>query len=69
MFSSSKGLSCRRPIGRCHLTAVVRAQRVMIVNTKKGGHAFIGLYLAKELVAAKHDVTIFNDGDSVCILT
>lgn len=38
----------------------------MIVNTKKGGHAFIGLYLAKELLAARHDVTIFNDGHPVC---
>jgi nucleoside-diphosphate-sugar epimerase len=29
------------------------------------GHAFIGLYLAKELLAKGHDVTIFNDGDAV----
>jgi nucleoside-diphosphate-sugar epimerase len=45
-------------------TAVqVRADKCLIVNTKGGGHAFIGLYLAKELIAKGHDVTIFNDGD------
>ncbi|KAF8070909.1 CSP41A [Scenedesmus sp. PABB004] len=42
---------------------VVRADKCLIVNTKGGGHAFIGLYLAKELLAKGHDVTIFNDGD------
>eukprot|EP00775_Hariotina_reticulata_P006212 gene6211-6448_t len=41
----------------------VRADKCLIVNTKGGGHAFIGLYLAKELLAKGHDVTIFNDGD------
>jgi nucleoside-diphosphate-sugar epimerase len=43
----------------------VRADKCLIVNTKGGGHAFIGLYLAKELLAKGHDVTIFNDGDAV----
>jgi monoamine oxidase len=43
----------------------VRADKCLIVNTKGGGHAFIGLYLAKELLAKGHDVTIFNDGDQV----
>lgn len=43
----------------------VRADKCLIVNTKGGGHAFIGLYLAKELVAKGHEVTIFNDGDQV----
>ena len=42
-----------------------RAQKVLIVNTKKGGHAFVGLYLATELQKARHTVTILNDGDSV----
>jgi len=42
---------------------VVRADKCLIVNTKGGGHAFIGLYLAKELLNRGHDVTIFNDGD------
>ncbi|KIZ01034.1 hypothetical protein MNEG_6928 [Monoraphidium neglectum] len=41
----------------------VRADKVCIVNTKGGGHAFIGLHLAKQLIAKGHDVTIFNDGD------
>ena len=43
----------------------VSAQQALIVNAKGGGHAFIGLYLAKELQQAGHSVTIFNDGDKV----
>lgn len=43
----------------------VRADKCLIVNTKGGGHAFIGLYLAKELVNKGHDVTIFQQGDEV----
>ena len=42
-----------------------RAGSALILNTKGGGHAFIGLYLAKELLAAGHSVTILNDGDRV----
>lgn len=38
---------------------------VLIANTKGGGHAFIGLYLAKDLLAKGHTVTILNDGDEV----
>lgn len=53
-----------RPAGRA-LTVTVRAEKVMVVNTKKGGHAFVGLYLAKRLDAVGHSVTIFNDGDAV----
>ena len=40
----------------------------VIVNTKGGGHAFLGLHLAKRLLAAGHTVTILNDGDKVCML-
>lgn len=43
----------------------VRAENVLIANTKGGGHAFIGLHLAKQLLGAGHSVTIFNDGDPV----
>ena len=49
-------------------SVVVRADKCLIVNTKGGGHAFIGLYLAKELLNRGHDVTIFNDGDQVRII-
>jgi len=35
----------------------------LIINTKGGGHAFLGLHLAKELLSAGHSVSIFNDGD------
>lgn len=53
---------CRN--NRC-LSANVRAEKVLIANTKGGGHAFIGLYLAKQLMSAGHTVTILNDGDPV----
>jgi hypothetical protein len=43
-----------------------KGKKVMIVNTKKGGHAFLGLYLAKRLLGKGLSVTIFNDGDPVC---
>lgn len=49
---------------RC-LSANVRADNVLIANTKGGGHAFIGLHLAKQLLDAGHSVTILNDGDPV----
>jgi nucleoside-diphosphate-sugar epimerase len=41
----------------------VRNDNALIVNTKGGGHCFLGLYLAKKLVADGHKVTILNDGD------
>jgi len=37
--------------------------KCLIVNCKSGGHAFVGLYLAKALLAKGHDVTLLNDGD------
>lgn len=43
---------------------VVRNENVLIANTKGGGHAFIGLYLARKLTGAGHKVTILNDGDA-----
>lgn len=48
------------------LCATVRADSVLIANTKGGGHAFIGLHLAKQLLDNGHSVTILNDGDEVC---
>ncbi len=42
-----------------------RADSVLIANTKGGGHAFLGLHLARKLVAAGHSVTILNDGEEV----
>lgn len=47
------------------LCAQVRADNVLIANTKGGGHAFIGLHLAKQLLDSGHSVTILNDGDEV----
>ncbi len=44
---------------------LVRADSALIVNTKGGGHAFLGLHLAKRLLADGHSVTILNDGDQV----
>ena len=91
----SRAQSIRRS-GRL-LCATVRAENVLIMNTKGvdseatqpypiclaflsvpsqttperrltcigGGHAFIGLYLAKQLLKDGHSVTILNDGDEV----
>lgn len=47
------------------LSVRVQNANCMIVNTKGGGHAFIGLYLAKALLKKGHQVTIMNDGDRV----
>lgn len=62
------GSSTRQPRAAARRQLVVEAtdKKVMIVNTKKGGHAFLGLYLAKSLVGKGFHVTIFNDGDAVC---
>jgi nucleoside-diphosphate-sugar epimerase len=54
----------RSAAGNTRRTSVlVRADKCLIVNCKSGGHSFIGLYLAKALLAKGHDVTILNDGD------
>lgn len=45
------------------LSVVVRADSCLIVNTKGGGHAFLGLHLARKLLGQGHEVTILNDGD------
>ena len=44
---------------------LVRADSVLIVTTKGGGHAFLGLHLARKLLKDGHKVTILNDGDQV----
>lgn len=64
--SARVAAGARRPLasGR-RLTVQVSAANVLIANTKGGGHAFIGLYLAKELLRDGHKVTIMNDGDKV----
>lgn len=67
--ASAARTGCLRPQAVSRRVSVrVRADKCLIVNTKGGGHAFIGLYLAKELVSKGHDVTIFQQGDEVCIL-
>jgi hypothetical protein len=48
---------------RCAL--VVRNDSALIINTKGGGHSFLGLYLAKKLISQGHTVTILNDGEKV----
>lgn len=53
----SQGLSRARAAPRAR---AVRCQafKTLIVNTKGGGHAFIGYYLAKALSQKGHEVTI-----------
>jgi hypothetical protein len=38
-------------------------KKVLIVNTNSGGHAVIGFWTAKDLVAAGHSVTILTVGE------
>eukprot|EP00741_Cyanophora_paradoxa_P024008 tig00021720_g23184.t1 len=40
----------------------VDAKKVLVVNTESGGHAFIGDYLAADLVNAGHEVVFFKKG-------
>lgn len=56
------GGSTRQRMSRS-MSVSVRNDSALIVNTKGGGHAFIGLHLAKKLIADGHTVTIMNDGD------
>ena len=68
-FAGTK-LAPRRPhaaVSRRGVLAGPRADSVLIINTKGGGHAFLGLNLAKELLAAGHKVSILNDGDKVAL--
>lgn len=56
------------PAARAAAALSVRAQAggkksVLIVNTNSGGHAVIGFYFAKELLAAGHAVTVLTVGD------
>lgn len=45
------------------LAVQIRDDSCLIVNTKGGGHAFLGLHLAEKLLSYGHSVTILNDGD------
>lgn len=61
-------LRARQPRVAARGQAVVveaKGKQVLIVNTKKGGHAFLGLYVAKRLLGSGLSVTIMNDGDPV----
>lgn len=62
--ASLQGRTSRQSASR-RLAVSVRADKALIVNTKGGGHAFLGLHLAKKLLSAGHSVTILNDGDKV----
>lgn len=57
----------RRAEAPAYRTAfMVRAEAkksVLIVNTNSGGHAVIGFYFAKELLAAGHAVTVLTVGE------
>ncbi|CAN6180542.1 unnamed protein product [Urochloa humidicola] len=56
----------RAAVPAARAAATVRAEAkksVLIVNTNSGGHAVIGFYFAKELLAAGHAVTVLTVGD------
>ncbi|PIN25856.1 UDP-glucose 4-epimerase/UDP-sulfoquinovose synthase [Handroanthus impetiginosus] len=44
-------------------TVKAAKKNVLIVNTDSGGHAVIGFYFAKELLASSHGVTILTVGE------
>lgn len=48
---------------RAQAAAGAGKKSVLIVNTNGGGHAVIGFYLAKDLLAAGHAVTVLTVGD------
>ncbi|KAL3725591.1 hypothetical protein ACJRO7_030597 [Eucalyptus globulus] len=43
--------------------ATAEKKKVLIVNTNSGGHAIIGFYFAKELLASGHSVTVLTVGE------
>ena len=52
------------PAARAAVSARAEAKKsVLVVNTNSGGHAVIGFYFAKELLAAGHAVTVLTVGD------
>lgn len=60
-LASASQRHVRAPLSRPALTSclpapqvLVRADSVLIANTKGGGHAFLGLHLAKKLAALGH---------------
>mmetsp|Transcript_5943 Transcript_5943/g.17009 ORF Transcript_5943/g.17009 Transcript_5943/m.17009 type:complete len:356 (-) Transcript_5943:1182-2249(-) len=58
------GARCQNMPRRCiGNRLMVRAEKVLIINTKGGGHAPLGLHLAKTLLKGGHSITILNDGD------
>ncbi|KAM0951009.1 putative NAD-dependent epimerase/dehydratase, NAD(P)-binding domain superfamily [Dioscorea sansibarensis] len=61
--------SIRQRSPRFHVSANAAAKgaekkKVLIVNTNSGGHAVIGFYLARDLLASGHEVTILTVGDA-----
>ena len=61
----TRALQLRQQSQRSHTRLRVVSERVLIANTKGGGHSFIGLHLAQQLLQKGHEVTILNDGEEV----
>ncbi|KAJ7522899.1 hypothetical protein O6H91_18G030700 [Diphasiastrum complanatum] len=62
--TSIGGSSIRRRFLQLRASAAEEAEKhnVLVVNTNSGGHAFIGFWVAKEMRAAGHRVTVFTVG-------
>lgn len=60
LLKSHKG-----PLSPMMFTRKALWDMVKQVRCAGGGHALIGLHLAKQLLGAGHSVTILNDGDQV----
>ncbi|KAJ1686071.1 hypothetical protein LUZ63_017461 [Rhynchospora breviuscula] len=57
-FSKRPNLS-----SKFNVVASADKKKVLIVNTNSGGHAVIGFYFAKELLASGHEVTVLTVGE------
>lgn len=67
-WSVQRNGSVRSESSRNGALLTVRAEageqkKVLIVNTNSGGHAVIGFWTAKDLVAAGHSVTVMTVGE------
>ncbi|KAG8081172.1 hypothetical protein GUJ93_ZPchr0007g5473 [Zizania palustris] len=63
---AASGAPARRAVAvtvRAQAASAGGKKSVLIVNTNGGGHAVIGFYFAKELLAAGHAVTVLTVGE------
>lgn len=65
LAASGKLQKTKKSSSTTKINKSIRNENCLIVNTKSGGHAFLGYHLTEKLLANNHTVTILNDGDPV----